>query len=204
MQLVLKSNRIVAHGENFLSMGDFVINIKTGIKYENATIAECNGCPSDIDSVGYEYHAGNFVSCAPYGTSTSGNVAVLCSRDCKSIKDSLIPFGRMGQIEELTYNGTNTSNIRLTFNAIPKMIFLIGKNKQNNNNHNIYFSIITNGVGLIYKSGELTNHITTDMQTSNPSVYVNGKTLNINANPYEWFNSNQFEYRVIALTKGGE
>ena len=68
MQLVLSNNRIIAHGENFLSMGGVVINTETGAKYENATIAECNGaCPSDIGEVGYEYHAGVFVPCAPFG-----------------------------------------------------------------------------------------------------------------------------------------
>lgn len=87
MQLVLSNNRVIAHGENFLTMGGTVINTVTGVKYENATVAECEGCPSDIDSVGYEYHAGQFIPCAPYGKGY-GNIAVLCDRDCKAIKDS--------------------------------------------------------------------------------------------------------------------
>lgn len=86
MQLVLSNNRILAHGENFLAMGGVVINTETGVKYENATIAECSGCPSDIDKVGYEYHAGRFVPCAPFGVGT-GNVAVYCD-DCKTPRDS--------------------------------------------------------------------------------------------------------------------
>lgn len=91
MQLVLINKRIVAHGEGFIAMGGVVINTGTGKKYEHATIAECSGCPSDIDKVGYEYHAGTFVPCAPYGIG-QGNVAVLCNEDCKSIKDSGISF----------------------------------------------------------------------------------------------------------------
>lgn len=91
MQLVLINKRIVAHGEGFIAMGGVVINTETGKKYEHATIAECSGCPSDIDKVGYEYHAGTFVPCAPYGIG-QGNVAVLCNEDCKSIKDSGISF----------------------------------------------------------------------------------------------------------------
>ena len=63
MQLVLSGNRVVGHGENFLSMGGIVINTETGKRYENATVAECEGCPSDIDQRGYEYHAGTFVPC---------------------------------------------------------------------------------------------------------------------------------------------
>jgi hypothetical protein len=37
--------------------------------------------------VGYEYHAGQFIPCAPYGKGY-GNIAVLCNDECKSIKDS--------------------------------------------------------------------------------------------------------------------
>ena len=61
MQLVLSNNRVITYGENFLVTGDNVINTETGEKYENATVAECENCPSDIDKVGYEYHAGVFV-----------------------------------------------------------------------------------------------------------------------------------------------
>ena len=49
MQLVLSNNRIIAHGGNYLAMGGVVIDKNTGVKFDNATIAECEGCPSDID-----------------------------------------------------------------------------------------------------------------------------------------------------------
>jgi hypothetical protein len=81
MQLVLSNNRVIAHGENFLSFGGVVINTKTGVKYENATIAECDSCPSDIDKVGYEYHAGVFVPCAPFGKSNQGKLMIAC-KEC--------------------------------------------------------------------------------------------------------------------------
>lgn len=124
MQLVLSNNRVIAHGENFLSMGGVVINTETGKKYENATIAECNGCPSDIDKVGYEYHAGAFVPCAPFGVGT-GNVAILCNDDCKAIKDSGIPIGRFAQSERTTYRPTyGTSGVSLSFNINPDVIFI--------------------------------------------------------------------------------
>lgn len=93
MQLVLSNNRILAHGENFLAMGGVVINTETGAKYENATIAECSGCPSDIGVVGYEYHAGRFVPCAPFGKGT-GNIAVYCD-DCKTPRDSGVPIDKV-------------------------------------------------------------------------------------------------------------
>ena len=86
MQLVVSGNRILAHGEGFLAMGGTVINNDTGRVYQNATVVECDGCPSDIGSVGYEYHAGQFIPCAPYGKG-KGNLAIVCNDDCKSIKD---------------------------------------------------------------------------------------------------------------------
>lgn len=92
MQLVVSGNRILAHGEGFLAMGGTVINTDTGRVYQNATVVECDGCPSDIDKVGYEYHAGQFVPCAPFGVG-DGNLAVVCGEDCKSLKDSGIPAG---------------------------------------------------------------------------------------------------------------
>lgn len=113
MQLVLSNNRVIAHGENFIAMGGTVINTVTGVKYENATIAECEGCPSDIDSVGYEYHAGQFKPCAPYGKG-SGNIAVLCDKDCKAIKDSGISimtlFGLLSPLTLLWENASPSSS----------------------------------------------------------------------------------------------
>jgi hypothetical protein len=91
MQLVLSNNRVIAHGENFISMGGgVVINTETGAKYENATVTECSGCPPDIGKVGYEYHAGEFVPCAPFGVGP-GNIAVYCD-DCKTPRDSGTPI----------------------------------------------------------------------------------------------------------------
>lgn len=88
-QLVVAGNRILAHGVDcFLSMGGTVICPETGRVFQNATVVLCDGgLPSDIDKVGYEYHAGDFVPCAPYGVG-DGNLAVVCGQDCKSIKDS--------------------------------------------------------------------------------------------------------------------
>lgn len=122
MQLVLSNNRVIAHGENFLSMGGVVINTETGKRYENATVAECEGCPSDIDSVGYEYHAGEFVPCAPFGVG-KGNVAVLCDDDCKVIKDSGIPMESFAASEYTSYTATS-GDVSLTFNIKPDVLFI--------------------------------------------------------------------------------
>jgi hypothetical protein len=120
MQLVLINNRIVAHGENFLAMGGVVINTETGDKYENATIAECSGCPTDIDSVGYEYHAGVFVPCAPYGKG-AGTVAVLCDKSCKSIKDSGFPSEYLCKVFRTTYPSTGSTSCGVECGFRPKV-----------------------------------------------------------------------------------
>ena len=115
MQLVLSNNRVIAHGENFLSMGGVVINTETGAKYEKATIAECSGCPSDIGVVGYEYHAGRFVPCAPFGKG-SGNVAVYCD-ECKAPRDSSIHINVVcGMSSYLAFVGNiNTDMVNAAF-----------------------------------------------------------------------------------------
>lgn len=98
MQLVLSNNRIVAHGENFLAMGGVVINTETGARHENATIAECDGCPSDIDKVGYEYHAGVFVPCAPFGTGNNNGFFMEVCESCATPRNSGIPIkGGLGR-----------------------------------------------------------------------------------------------------------
>ena len=96
MQLVLSNNRVINYGENFIAMGGTVINTETGIVYQNATVAECSNCPSDIGTVGYEYHAGRFVPCAPFGRG-KGNVAVYCD-DCKTPRDSGVHFDDVCQM----------------------------------------------------------------------------------------------------------
>ncbi len=93
MQLVLSNNRVIAHGENFLALGGVVINTETGAKYENATIAECDGCPSDIDKVGYKYHAGAFVPCAPFaGNGNNNGFFMEVCEDCATPRNSGIPI----------------------------------------------------------------------------------------------------------------
>lgn len=104
-QLVVSGNRILAHGEDcFLAMGGTVICTATERKFENATVVfHDGGIPSDIDSVGYEYHAGEFVPCAPYGKGT-GNIAVVCD-ECGTIKNSGISTANLCKILKLNYEG---------------------------------------------------------------------------------------------------
>lgn len=128
MQLVLCNNRIVAHGENFLAMGGTVINTETGAKYENATVAECDGCPSDIDKVGYEYHAGQFVPCAPYGKGNNSGYFMEVCADCATPRSSGIPIKKGIKLAnlnaEVTANALGGAKITLLWeNASPTSHF---------------------------------------------------------------------------------
>ena len=79
-QIVTLGNKVVAHGEDcFLSMGGTVICKNTGRSFVNATVTNCScEIPSDIDKVGYEYHAGAFVpdGSLPYNTFFNGGLPV--------------------------------------------------------------------------------------------------------------------------------
>jgi hypothetical protein len=88
-QIVVSGNRVLAHGEDcFISMGGTVICPDTGKRYQNATVVECETpIPVDVDSVGYEYRAGVFVPCAPYGKTTHGNVMLSCN-ECGTPRSS--------------------------------------------------------------------------------------------------------------------
>ena len=116
MQLVLSNNRVIAHGENFLSMGGVVINTETGKRYENATVAECNGCPSDIDQVGYEYHAGVFVPCAPYGKGEGKGYVMEVCPDCATPRNSGISMDvlRWTTLSEVVVSDEKPSNATVT------------------------------------------------------------------------------------------
>lgn len=124
MQLVLSNNRIIAHGENFLAMGGVVINTETGAKYENATIAECENCPSDIDKVGYEYHAGVFVPCAPFGLGNNNGYFMEVCESCATPRSSGIPILGGLKKKNLDLNDINTAFFTLLWkNASPTSAF---------------------------------------------------------------------------------
>lgn len=88
MKLVLSGNRVIGYGENLISMGGTVIDTDANKVYQNATVAECDGCPSDIDLVGYEYHAGTFVPCAPYASNESGGEIMVACDNCATPRKS--------------------------------------------------------------------------------------------------------------------
>ena len=94
MQIVISNNRVIAHGGEYIAMGGTVICEATGKAYQNATVAEVDCVPCDIDLVGYEYCAGTFVPCAPYGIEEDGYVMVVC-KECATPKRSNILISEM-------------------------------------------------------------------------------------------------------------
>lgn len=128
MQLVLCNNRVIAHGSGFVSLGGVVINNTTGKKYENATIAECEGCPADINEMGYEYHAGVFVPCAPYGKGNNNGYFMEICEECATPRNSGIPIKKGIKLEnlneEVTANALGGTMITLLWeNASPSSDF---------------------------------------------------------------------------------
>ena len=126
-QLVVSGNRILAHGENcFLSLGGTVVCTSTGKTFNSATVVECEACPSDIDQRGYEYRAGAFVPCAPYGKG-DGNVMVACD-DCKTPLDSGFSMShvrQMGKMDAIEYVGTGTRSVSLALPFIADLIIIM-------------------------------------------------------------------------------
>lgn len=119
-QLVLVGNRVVAHGQDcFSTIPGAVVCLTNGKIYGGATIAECSTeCPADIDAVGYEYRAGEFVKCAPFYKG-NGNVAVWCD-ECKAPLDSGFPSQFLGKVFHTTYTGTGTIAAGVTCGFKPK------------------------------------------------------------------------------------
>ena len=128
MQLVLSNNRVIAHGSGYIALGGVVVKKTTGEKYDNATIAECSNCPSDIDKVGYEYHAGVFVPCAPYGKGNNNGYFMEVCEECATPRNSGIPIKGGIKLEhlnkEITANALGGAKVTLLWeNASPNSDF---------------------------------------------------------------------------------
>lgn len=151
-QLVLSGNRILAHGEDcFLSMGGTVICTQTGRTFSNATVANVTGgIPADIDSVGYEYHAGEFVPCAPFGKG-GGNIAVCCPDDCKSIKDSGKSAEHLANVAVIDYVGTGTTSVTITADFEPLFAVVYDTDEYTlEHPYNKRVAVITPNGGVMY------------------------------------------------------
>ena len=197
MQLVLINNRVLTYGENFVSLAGIVYNTESEKYYKNATIAECESLPDDIDSVGYEYHAGAFVPCAPYGKgSRNGNIPVVCNEDCKAIKDSGIPFSQIGEIFEIDYQGNGSYSLTLPhdFEKTPRIIYLSG-----NGITGVVF--VASGVGYFTMNDTTALSGVTTFINYPLTVRMNGKKAVINSSTGSISNHNasSTNYKAIVI-----
>ena len=197
MKLVLSNSRVLAYSKSdiFISMGNTVVNIQNRKVYQNATIAECDCLPSDIDKVGYEYRNGQFVPCAPFGKG-DGNVAVFCDKDCKALKDSGIPFSQMIQHDTQTYTGDGSRTCSITFDfAVDFMIIFAVATKD--------YAIVTpiRGTTFIYNYDSTLEHYLCDRY--NLTLTETGTTTkwveNQNAEPRYFMNDDGKTYKVMAF-----
>lgn len=156
MQLVVSGNRILAHGEDcFLAMGGTVICTKTGRVFQNATVVtDCENCPADIDEVGYEYHAGEFVPCAPYGVhGIDGHIMVSCG-DCATPKRSKYKLSELAKIEVGSYVGSGAALATLDFERAPSTVLIVGGGSYGYKALNKdYHTVTTSGVGILSAGG---------------------------------------------------
>jgi hypothetical protein len=165
MQLVLSNNRVIAHGENFLSVGGVVINTETGARFENATVAECNGCPSDIDKVGYEYHAGEFVPCAPFSKGNNNGYFMEVCENCAVPRSSGIPIKNGLKLVNLDKNDVTAhalggmSATLLWENASPTSTFEAQPIDLGGEMFDIYICVTSHGTAVLSGSGSI-NHST--------------------------------------------
>ena len=172
-QLVVSGNKILAYGEDcFTVMGESVKCSNKGNEYQNATVTTCEEFPPDIGKVGYEYHAGQFVPCAPFGEGV-GNIAVFCDA-CNTMKNSGFPISSLfnpGHIYETTrtgtnkYGSTNKSTLKDPLPFVPKVLFVARKDGNN-------YGILFNGYGISFdiSEGKL-YELTTDLSTTTPTWY---------------------------------
>lgn len=101
-QIVVSGNRVLAYGDDtFIVTGNSAVDMANGIVYTNATVAVVEAVPDDIDSVGYEYHAGVFI---PEG----------------------IPFQFINKIFHTSYVGTGTNTVSIVCGFRPKMAIVKG------------------------------------------------------------------------------
>lgn len=161
MQLVLSNNRVIAHGENFLSVGGVVINTETGARFENATVAECNGCPSDIDKVGYEYHAGEFVPCAPFSKGNNNGYFMEVCENCAVPRSSGIPIKNGLKLVNLDKNDVTAhalggmSATLLWENDSPADAFEAQLVELGKEMFDIYICITSHGTSILSGSGSM-------------------------------------------------
>lgn len=179
-QLVVSGNRIIAYGEDcFLSMGGTVICTETERVFQNATVVNCDCIPCDLDEVGYEYHAGEFVPCG-------------------------IPFLKDCAIETVDYIGTGTAatkenpmKIPLTIN--PDLIVIAQQSSEGYSTGYVAIMTKRHGVLLDYSGNEWGPCFSMDGKYV---TWFDPSSLDGDGTDTCSMNVNEVEYTLIAIGKG--
>ena len=197
MKIVTKNNRVVAHGGDYIVMGGTVIDTKSQKMFTEATVVECDSCPPDIDIAGYEYHSGRFFPCAPFGVG-SGNLAVVCNEDCKSIKDSGFSIDTFAGMEVLPYTGTGYGIERtLEFKTIePTIVFFQAQKFVTSSKEVLYSGYVIGGfaTAIIINSAGAKNTIV--------GTYIDGKNVVLHEAASETATFNEPDVPYIAVGFG--
>lgn len=161
-QIVVIGNRVVAHGTDcFADIGGAVVCLTNGKVYAGASIVECSTeCPADIDTVGYEYHAGVFVKCAPFNKG-DGTVAGWCD-DCKAPIDTGFPSQFLGKVYCTTYPGNGSNIAGVTCGFRPKYAIITGKHYVN--------SFLYSATAIVTENGGLSFCVATDSNAVGTSL----------------------------------
>jgi hypothetical protein len=161
-------------------MGGTVICTKTGRVFQNATIVnDCENCPADIDEVGYEYHAGTFVPCAPYGVhGTDGHIMVSCG-DCATPKRSKYKLSELAKIEVGSYVGSGASLATIEFDRAPSVVLIVGAGTYNTTVLGDYAGVAEGGMGVISPAGGFASDAYNLSAGTNSSHYVKLAQLDV-------------------------
>ena len=202
-QLVVIGNRIVAYGEDCFDVSaDGVTDIITGNTYNNATVVEHTAdLPTDIDVVGYEYCAGKFVPCAPYGT--GGGTVAAFDENCKKVVDTDFPTTQLGRVCYMTYTGSGSKSMSLTAPFQPKFAIVAPYSEAYSNASSLL--IMGEAAGTSIRLGpKSTNTSAYDSyeQTEMLSVSVSGNTITWSTTGYYYAcacNKANVKYKAMLL-----
>ena len=193
MQLVLSGKRVIGYGENLLATGGTVVNLDTEKVYQNATIAECECYPCDIDKVGYEFYNGEFIPCAPYGEG-KGNVAVWCD-ECKKPLDSGLTIDLVGKVFITNYTGSGTDTVSITCGFKPRFVH-ISRNSTKNNKTVVSLTSSSNR-GAVMENGAYKHSVDITQTETGITISDTGVsgTINSDADSY----GTKFTYTAILI-----
>jgi hypothetical protein len=143
--------------------------------------------------VGYEYNAGEFVPCPPYGTGT-GNIAVWCD-DCKVPLDSGMSMSDFRKIYHTTYTGAGSTSGGVTCGFRPKLAIITGKSNTGTNAHYECILDVHTGHGYTSTNGAGSGRVTCTATDTG----LSWQSGNVSPERQIAMNESGFEYSIIVF-----